>query len=123
MPFLTCKACGAEAVTPVEMSVEDSDGFFADADEAHFYTCQVCGDNWLSIKRVPLGEAPEITFVHQMGLQPQLKRTARMANAIVLNESSVDDWSYFLGDDEVDEDAWRDRLTERRRVLKSVCTN
>ncbi|HYE57529.1 MAG TPA: hypothetical protein VD948_03445 [Rhodothermales bacterium] len=123
MSFLTCKACGAEAVTPLEMDVEGGEGLLSDADEAHFYTCQVCGDNWLSVRRMPEGGTAELTFVHQMGMQPLLRRTALMNNAVVMSEASVDTWSYFLGDDEVDEEEWRDRLKERRHVLKAVCTN
>jgi hypothetical protein len=46
-----------------------------------------------------------------------------MATPVVLTEASVDRWDYFCGDDEVDEDEWMDRLGERRRILKSICSN
>jgi hypothetical protein len=94
----------------------------SDDQEARFYTCHVCGDNWLTVRRTEEG-ACKITFVHQMGLQPLLKRTAVMTTPIVLSEQTVDHWDYFLGEDEVDEDDWRDRLDERRRVLRSICSN
>ena len=123
MDFLRCKACGSEAVLPLDVSAENGEGAFEDADEAHFYTCQVCGDNWLSIKRNPLGGDCELTFVHQTNVEPLLRRTATMSNAVVMTERSVDHWSYFLGDDEVEETDWRAQLVERRRLLKAACTN
>ena len=58
-----------------------------------------------------------------MGLQPTLKRVAHMSTPVVLNEGTVDRWDYFCGDDEVDEHQWMDTLDERRRILKSICSN
>ena len=46
-----------------------------------------------------------------------------MTTSVVLNEDTVDRWDYFLGDSEVGEGRWRDTLDERRRVLRSICTN
>ena len=87
MEFLRCKACGADAVIPLEMDVDAGKSWLEDADEAHFFACQVCGDNWLSVKR-PAEEmgACELTFLHQPNMEPMLRRTALMTNTIVLNE-------------------------------------
>lgn len=94
----------------------------ADAQEAQFFTCHVCGDNWLSIREVVSGDCT-ITYVHQMGMRPLLKRVAHMSNPVVLNEETVDHWAYFLGDDPVGEADWRRRLARRRDVLRAVCSN
>ena len=37
--------------------------------EARFFTCHVCGDNWLSVKQTDFGGDCRITFVHQMGMK------------------------------------------------------
>lgn len=109
---------------PMELEPDESDRSegLVDDHEARFFTCHVCGDNWLTVRRVEDGDC-KITFVHQMGLQPLLKRTAHMATPVVLTEDTVEQWDYYLGDDEVAESDWRDTLDERRRVLRSICTN
>jgi len=93
-----------------------------DEHEAQFFTCHVCGDNWLSVREIAEGDCT-ITFVHQMGMKPLLKRVAHMSTPIVLTEGTVEQWAYFLGDNEVSEDDWRARLAHRRDVLRSVCSN
>jgi hypothetical protein len=93
-----------------------------DAQEAQFFTCHVCGDNWLSIREVLAGNCT-ITFVHQMGMRPLLKRVAYMTTPVVMNEGTVEHWAYYLGDDAVEEDDWRQRLAKRRDVLRAVCSN
>lgn len=123
MDRLQCKACGSLSMLPMEIEADEAEEMeVADDQEARFYTCHVCGDNWLTVRRVENGEC-KITFVHQMGLQPVLRRTAVMTTPIVLSEQTVDHWDYFLGEDEVDEERWLDRLDERRRVLRSICSN
>ena len=124
MDRLQCKACGSFSMLPMDLEADETDelDFMTDEHEARFFTCHVCGDNWLSVRRVEGGDC-RITFVHQMGLQPLLKRTATMTTSIVLNEDTVDRWDYFLGDSEVGEGRWRDTLDERRRGLRSICTN
>jgi hypothetical protein len=123
MERLQCKACGSFSMLPMELQPDEAEEMeLHDDQEARFFTCHVCGDNWLSVRQVEAGDC-RITFVHQMGLQPTLKRIAHMATPVVLNESAVDRWDYFCGDDEVDEDEWMDRLGERRRILKSICSN
>lgn len=123
MDRLQCKACGSSSMLPMDIEPDEAEEMdLSDDQEARFYTCHVCGDNWLTVRRTEDG-ACKITFVHQMGLQPLLKRTAVMTTPIVLSEQTVDHWDYFLGEEEVDEDDWRDRLDERRRVLRSICSN
>ena len=125
MERLKCKACGCYSMVPVEIDSEnqqEDDLLFGDEQESRFFTCHVCGDNWLSVKQVEHGDC-QIIFVHQMGMQPLLKRTAHLATPIVLNEGTVGEWSYFLGEDEVAERDWRRVLGKRRRILRSICTN
>lgn len=124
MDRLQCKACGSFSMLPMELEPDEADDFgvHVDEHEARFYTCHVCGDNWLTVRRTD-GDDCRITFVHQMGLQPLLKRTAHMSTPVVLSEDTVEHWDYYLGDDEVGEHAWRDTLDERRRVLRSICSN
>jgi hypothetical protein len=123
MERLQCKACGSFSMLPMELQPDDAQEMdLLDDQEARFFTCHVCGDNWLSVREVESGDC-RITFVHQMGLQPTLKRIAHMATPVLLNEATVEQWHYFSGDDEVDEDVWMDALGERRRILKSICSN
>ena len=124
MDRLQCKACGSYSMLPMELEPDEADSFdvLADDPEARFFTCHVCGDNWLSVRRVEAGDC-RITFVHQMGLQPVLKRTAHMTTPVVLKEETVERWEYYLGDEAVGEHDWRDTLDERRRVLRSICSN
>ena len=124
MDRLQCKACGSLSMLPMELEPDEADDVDAlvDDQEARFFTCHVCGDNWLTVRRVEDGDC-KITFVHQMGLQPLLKRTAHMTTPVLLSEDTVEHWDYFLGDTEVAEHRWRDTLDERRRVLRSICTN
>lgn len=99
------------------------DGLLGEEQESQFYSCQVCGDNWLSVKEKSADGACTITFVHQMGTSPVLKRVAHMSNHIVVSEETVDEWEYYLGDEPVAEDEWQSKLSDRRDILKSVCMN
>lgn len=125
MERLKCKACGCYSMAPVEIDseMEEEERLLPnDEQESRFFTCHVCGDNWLSVKHVEQGGC-QITFVHQMGIQPLLKRIAHMATPVVLNEGTVGAWSYYLGEDEVEETEWRHLLDKRRWVLRAICTN
>ena len=127
MDRLPCKACGAHSLLPMEVQPEAADELDLDLGslderEAQFFTCHVCGDNWLSVREVQAGDCT-LTFVHQMGMRPLLKRVAHMATPVVLQEGTVDHWAYYLGDDEVEEDDWRSRLARRRDVLRAICSN
>lgn len=124
MERLKCKACGSYGMLPLEIDEDgEQDDLLGGEQESRFFTCHVCGDNWLSVKKTDLGGDCQITFVHQMGIQPTLKRVAHMSTPVLLNEDTVDDWSYFLGDDEVEEREWRRALDERRLMLRAICTN
>ena len=123
MDRLQCKACGSFSMLPMELQPDDTEEMdLLDDQEARFFTCHVCGDNWLSVRQVESGDC-RITFVHQMGLQPTLKRIAHLSTPVVMNEGTVERWDYFCGDDEVAEEEWMDTLDERRRILKSICSN
>lgn len=90
--------------------------------ETRFYTCHVCGDNWLSVKETAEQDCT-VTFVHQMGMQPELKRIAHMDTPILLGENTVSQWEYFLDNEQIDGTEWHQKLTKRREVLKSICSN
>lgn len=123
MERLQCKACGSYSMLPMELDASESEELEAgEENEARFFTCHVCGDNWLTVRRIEHDDC-QVTFVHQMGLHPLLKRVAHLSTPVVMNDSTVERWDYFLGDEEVDERVWRDRLDERRRVLRSICSN
>ena len=95
----------------------------ADERESSFYTCHVCGDNWLSFREEDEDGECLVTFIHQMGMDPVLKRVAHMETPIVLREDTVDHWEYFLDEESVDRSVWFRKLKRRRRLLKSICTN
>jgi len=126
MEKLRCKTCGCESLRPMQVVFDeddDVDDLIGEDQESRFYSCQVCGDNWLTVKETSTSGECTITFVHQMGTSPVLKRVAHMSNSIVVNEENVDEWEYFLGDEPVEEDEWEDRLSDRRDTLKSTCVN
>ena len=109
---------------PMEVAVEDyGDPLLASEQESRFYTCHVCGDNWLSVKEVGSEGDCTITFVHQMGMAPVLKRVAHMHTHVLLTESSVGLWEYYMDDIAIEEATWHAKLNSRRRVLKSICSN
>jgi hypothetical protein len=125
MDRLPCKACGSQSLLPMEVQPDDAEALDLgplDEHEAQFFTCHVCGDNWLSVREVQAGDCT-ITFVHQMGMKPLLKRVAHLSTPVVMTEGTVEHWAYYLGDNEVEEDDWRQRLAKRREVLRSICTN
>ncbi|PSQ93569.1 MAG: hypothetical protein BRD52_00900 [Bacteroidetes bacterium SW_4_67_19] len=126
MERLECKTCGAESMVPMNVMLDDDggedsplpdDSFVGDYDdpehfelmggeqESRFYTCH------------------GITFVHQMGTEPQLKRVAQMETPVLIGEDTVEEWEYYFDDDPVGEEDWKERLSDRRDVLKSVCMN
>lgn len=127
MEKIKCKTCGCESMIPMQVVLDDEheevDELVGDEQESRFYSCQVCGDNWLSVKEKRFGGECTITFVHQMGTSPVLKRVAHMSTHVVLSEEAVDEWEYYLGDDPVEEEEWHDTLSSRRDILKSVCMN
>ena len=144
MERLECKTCGAESMVPMNVMLDDDggedsplpdDSFVGDYDdpehfelmggeqESRFYTCHVCGDNWLSVKETTPDGTCRITFVHQMGTEPQLKRVAQMETPVLIGEDTVEEWTYYFDDDPVGEEDWKERLSDRRDVLKSVCMN
>ena len=125
MDRLRCKACGSDGMVPMHVmneDEEDHDAVLGEEQESHFYTCQVCGDNWLTVKETGAGDC-QITFIHQMGMQPVLKRVARMQTPVLIKEATVDRWDYYLDDEPVAEQTWQTKLTNRRKILKSICSN
>ena len=46
-----------------------------------------------------------------------------MTTPVILTEATVEQWEYFMGDDAVDEEDWRDRLDQRRQTLRSIASN
>ena len=127
MEKVTCKTCGCDSLIPMQVVVDDENDeineLIGDEQESRFYSCQVCGDNWLSVKEKRVSGACTITYVHQMGTSPVLKRVAHMSNPVVLSDQTVDEWEYFLGGEPVAKEEWHDKLSSRRDILKSVCMN
>lgn len=102
---------------------DELDELLGGEQESRFYSCQVCGDNWLSVKEKSASGECTITYVHQMGTSPVLKRVAHMTNTVVIDDENVDEWEYYVGDEPVREEEWRSTLSDRRDILKSVCMN
>ena len=128
MKRLQCKTCGCESMVPMQVVSQGEDhdelqALLGNEPESRFYTCHVCGDNWLSVKETTPSGTCTITYVHQMGTSPVLKRVAHMQTEVVVNEETVDHWEYYLDDQHIDGEVWHDKLDERRRILKSICCN
>lgn len=99
--------------------VDDED----ENEESRFYSCHVCGDNWLSIRRQDDDGQRKVTFIHQMGVEPVLRRIAHLQAELLNDNRAVDHWEYYLDDDEVAEGEWMDKLEDRRKVLRAICSN
>lgn len=111
-------------MVPMEVSVEgDEQTILGGEQESRFYTCHVCGDNWLSVKETSRKGDCQLTFIHQMGMEPVLKRIAHLQTHIVVADNTVERWEYFIDDDEIEASTWHEKLTTRRTVLKSICCN
>ena len=123
MERLKCKACNCYSMVPMEVSLEEKEEEYESISDSQFYTCHVCGDNWLSVREDEDTGDSRVTFVHQMGMSPVLKRVARLQKDILLKETTVEKWEYYLDDEEIDESSWQEKLTNRRKILKSICSN
>jgi hypothetical protein len=77
---LTCETCGCESLRPMQVVLDadehEIDHLLGEEQESRFYSCQVCGDNWLTVKEKTADGNCTVTFVHQMGTSPVLKRVA-----------------------------------------------
>lgn len=123
---LTCKTCGCESLQPMQVVFEEDDemrNLLGEEQESRFYSCQVCGDNWLSVKEKTADGDCTITFVHQMGTSPVLKRVAHMNNPVLISDEHVEEWEYYKGDQLVEESEWQETLSDRRETLKATCMN
>jgi len=109
-------------MVPMEVSLEAEEIEDPNAD-SKFYTCHVCGDNWLSVREDEDTGESRVTFVHQMGMSPVLKRVAHLQKHVVLKETTVEKWDYYFDDEEIEEKQWQEKLNNRRKILKSICTN
>ena len=123
MERMICKTCGCESMVPMQVMFEqkedDITSLLGHDPESRFYTCHVCGDNWLTVKETSRSGAHTITFVHQMGTEPILKRVAHTHSEAMLNEKDSATWDYFMDDEVIDQEVWFDKLSARRRILKS----
>lgn len=125
---LTCKTCGCESLRPMQVVFDEEENqdvqnLLGGEQESRFYSCQVCGDNWLSVKEKTADGSCTITFVHQMGTSPVLKRVAHMDNPVIVSDENVDEWEYYKGDEPVPEEEWQGTLDDRRETLKATCMN
>ncbi len=124
MEKLTCKACGSASLVPMDVIVTDDEIKISDVQphgqESRYFTCRVCGDNFLSLREDYDGHT-SITFIHQMGQEPELRRIGHLEDADELEGAVL--WEYYVGEEMVTESEWVDELRQRRSVLRSVCTN
>jgi RNA polymerase subunit RPABC4/transcription elongation factor Spt4 len=124
---LTCETCGCESLRPMQVVLDEEESevqqLLGEEQESRFYSCQVCGDNWLTVKEKTVDDDCTVTFVHQMGTSPVLKRIAHMDNPLVVSDENVDEWEYYKGDEPVPEEEWHDVLDDRRETLRSTCMN
>jgi hypothetical protein len=110
-------------MAPMEVSVDEEDSEEMIQGDSTFYSCHVCGDNWLSVRENEDAGDSTVTFVHQMCMSPTLKRIAFLQRDDILQNATVDKWEYYFDDEEIEERKWQEKLRNRRRILKSICTN
>jgi hypothetical protein len=113
------------SMMPLDVIVEDVDDFqsmLGGEQESRFYSCHVCGDNWLSVREADDGGNARVMFLHQMGMAPTLKRVA-LIHEDEEARAEVEFWEYYVGDEAVQQEEWEEVLVERRSILKSVCSN
>lgn len=110
-------------MAPMNVSVAEEDEIDDTASDSTFFSCHVCGDNWLSVREEENEGDSRVTFVHQMGMSPVLKRIAFLQHDEVLQDTTVDKWEYYFDDEEIEENMWLEKLLNRRKILKSICTN
>lgn len=113
-------------MVPVDVEAvnfRDGDEFTEGDVGSQFFSCHVCGDNWLSMRTTSKSGKPMLVFVHQMGMDPMLKRAGVLRFIYPEDAMVVDDWEYFIGEDAVTEESWRTELDRRRFVLRSTCMN
>jgi hypothetical protein len=126
MDRLKCKACGCYSLMPIDLEPDEEEAeaiSLGEDQESRFFSCHVCGDNWLSLKETESDGGCTVTFVHQMGIQPTLKRVAYLDTPVLMAEATIGRWDYFAGDEAVEESDWRAQLARRRDLLRAVCTN
>ena len=124
MDILKCKSCSSYAMVPLEVTVEEeAPNQKIDTRESRFYTCHVCGDNWLSVREEGDNGIHQITFIHQMGMDPVLKRVGQLQFLEDHKSERVKSWSFFMDDQKIDEDIWIEKLLNRRNILKNICSN
>ncbi len=107
----------------MEVSVAEEEESEDVKSDSTFYSCHVCGDNWLSVREDEDEGDSRVTFVHQMGMSPVLKRIAFLQRDDLLQDTAVDKWEYYFDDEEIEENTWQEKLLNRRKILKSICTN
>jgi hypothetical protein len=107
----------------VVLDPEEAEPMPAKDQESRFFSCHVCGDNWFSLKETDQSGCCHITYIHQMGVAPLLKRVVSIDTSIGADDINVDLWDYYLGETQVPVNQWLAQLDERRRTLKSICSN
>jgi hypothetical protein len=126
MDLLTCQACSSAGIVPVAVEAERLDRHalrLGGDHESRFFTCHVCGDNWLVVRVTVAGGGTRITFIHQMGMEPTLRRCTNLSSPVQVMETGTHMWDYFLGEDAVAEGEWLALLQRRRLLLRSSCSN
>lgn len=95
-----------------------------DARELVVFACRVCGDNWLCVEHEEPGEDARITFVHQLGSRPSLKRVLVGRETSALRRGSeIGEWTYLIDDEPVSRRRWSRKLRARRRLLRAMLNN
>lgn len=112
-------------MVPIDVLVEQEDleQLPSASHESVFFSCHVCGDNWFSLKETDPEGSCQITYIHQMGVAPLLKRVVHIDTNIGVEDINVDLWDYYLGETQVPVQQWLAQLDQRRRTLKSICSN
>lgn len=110
---LKCKCCGSYSMTKMTTETDE---------DAEFWICQVCGDNWMGTNRLVEG-TKAVSFVHQVGHIPALTR-----NVVFLKDHTVENvednhWNYSVGGIPTTPENWFEILNSRRRLMKAIVCN
>lgn len=112
-----CPCCGSVAFLKEE--VEEPRTNVTLQQSIHFYSCSVCGHT-KQREVVDTVHGAQVIESYDIDFIPLLSRRAEIEGRAVPGEIDDEDWTYFLGDEEVSQTRWRAEFKERKRAMQGI---